>query len=903
MFFSKHRTAHSSAFFIALIYIIISVIWITVSDRIAGLFADTVSLYMILQTFKGWLFVIISGVLIYALVRHRMNIIFKSAAELKQTNRILEVLSYCNQILVHAEDEKKFLDDICEIIISNGGYHSVLVAFARPDDSHRLYPVRWKGIGEKEAEDILALPNKDSHQDNPLISVLTTGKLSIANNLTEKATESLFYKMIYGKGVRSMIVLPLVSDNSVFGAAAIFAAESDAFDDSEIHLIEELGGDLSYGIHSLRANSSRLAALRALGESEEKHRTLFETMAQGVVYQDANGEIHSANPAALNILGLNEEQIKRKTSYDKNWKAIHEDGTEFPGEEHPAIVALKTGKEVRNVIMGVYNPYKKMYRWLLINATPLFKQNSTTPYQVYTTFDDITDMKFLQREMDRLSGELNAIIDAAPLAIFDLDTGSNVRSLWNSAAERMFGWKREEVIGRRLPIVPESREQEFQSLHERLMSGESFTGIELHRIRKDGSPIDISSATAPLRNMQGDIIGIMVIASDITEHNKLKQQFLHAQKMEAVGRLAGGMAHDFNNLLTVILGNISMILMNFDENDSRFIMLDEINKTAQRATLLTRQLLTFSRKQVVEAQSINLNTVLKDMKNLLQRLIGEDIELSVKFSDDVGTISIDVGQLEQVITNLVVNSRDAMPKGGKITIETMLTELAETDDYGRYTGEKDDYAMIAVSDTGVGMDRETMEHIFEPFFTTKEQGKGTGLGLTTSYGIVKQNNGHIRIYSEPGHGTTVKVFLPLSEGGQEPVTRAVVEEGDVSGTETILVVEDEPSVRNVAVQILGQLGYTMIEASNGEEGLAMAKAYGLDRIDLLLTDMVMPKMGGKDLADTVHRLRPEVKTLFMSGYTGSAIVAEDIMRIGAYFLQKPFTSSILAKKVRDVLDS
>ncbi len=393
---------------------------------------------------------------------------------------------------------------------------------------------------------------------------------------------------------------------------------------------------------------------------------------------------------------------------------------------------------------------------------------------------------------------------------------------------------------------------------------------------------------------------IIYSCEDITEKENLRLQLLQSQKMEAIGRLAGGIAHDFNNLLTTILGMVDLLLMNFDESDPRTRDLLEVKKAARRASLLTKQLLAFSRRQVLQPTILDLNTVVREMSKMLRRLIGEDIELVTVLDENLGYVKVDQSQIEQVIMNLAVNARDAMPEGGKLTIETANVELDE--EYARrHVGVKPgSYVMLAITDTGFGMDEKTSSRIFEPFFTTKEKDKGTGLGLATVYGIVKQSGGNIWVYSEPGKGTTFKIYLPRVAETKRSSTAETAREDNLQGSETILVVEDDDMVRNLTCKILSGAGYRVLNGASGEEAVRIAQEHG-DEIDLVITDVVMPRMSGKELARKLKEIGLEAKTLYISGYTDNAIVKHGILEEGIEFIQKPFSLKTLLKKVRDVL--
>jgi signal transduction histidine kinase len=434
----------------------------------------------------------------------------------------------------------------------------------------------------------------------------------------------------------------------------------------------------------------------------------------------------------------------------------------------------------------------------------------------------------------------------------------------------------------------------------RKIAGEKVTAYEMEILAKDGHRVSVE-ANSKLVYQEGVPVGVQGIARDVTERKLLEEQLRQSQKMEAIGQLAGGVAHDFNNLLTAINGYSSLALQRLEDGHPIKSYLEEVKKAGDRAANLTRQLLAFGRKQILQPLALNLNSVVSDMNKMLRRLIGEDILLTAKLSSDIGKVMADPGQIEQVLLNLIVNARDAMPRGGNLTIETRNVELDE--EYGsKHVGVvPGKYVLLAVSDTGEGMSQEVQRRIFEPFFTTKEKGKGTGLGLSTVYGIIQQSGGNIWVYSESGKGTTFKVYLPRVVSETAESGEKTLELAPRGGTETVLLVEDEAVVRGLARRILEQAGYSVIEAAKGDEALQACEEHG-DEIDLLLTDVVMPEMSGKDLADRLRSQHPELRMLFMSGYTDEAIVHHGVLDSTVEFIQKPFTPSGLLKKVRDVLD-
>jgi PAS domain S-box-containing protein len=510
------------------------------------------------------------------------------------------------------------------------------------------------------------------------------------------------------------------------------------------------------------------------------------------------------------------------------------------------------------------------------------------------------ELKHSEEALREANQTLQSLVQTSPLAIIALDLDGNVKS-WNSAAERIFGWTEKEVIGLRIQIIPDDEWDGFYNSLDITRKAGTFTGFETTRMRKDGSLIDVSLSAAPLIDGRGAINGSVVVIADITERKHLEEQFRQAQKMEAVGRLAGGVAHDFNNLLTAIIGYSQLALGRLHREDPMRREIEEIERAGQRAAGLTNQLLAFSRKQVLQPQVLDLNAVVADIAKLLERLIGEDIVLAASLGPDIGFVKADRGQIEQIIMNLAVNSRDAMPDGGTLTIETFNVELDESYTAEHINARAGPHVVLAISDNGCGMDKETQSNIFEPFFTTKEQGKGTGLGLSTVYGIVNQSGGHIGLYSEPGKGTTFKVYLTrLEEAGEKREPR-VSQSESLQGSETVLLVEDEGSVRELARRILEMYGYVVLEAAGSDDTWRICEEHE-SRIHLMLTDVVMPGANGRELAQLVASLQPEMKVLFMSGYTDDAIVRYGVLGADAAFLQKPFTPATLARKVREVLD-
>ena len=509
---------------------------------------------------------------------------------------------------------------------------------------------------------------------------------------------------------------------------------------------------------------------------------------------------------------------------------------------------------------------------------------------------DITERKRHEYDLSRLA----AVVESSHDAIIGL-TSEGIVLTWNRGAERIFRYSADEAIGRSIEFLyPADHPVESPTLLERVQRGQAVEPLDAVRVRKDGTQVHISLTLSPIKDSDGRVVGVSSVARDVTHGKNLEAMLRQAQKMEAVGRLAGGVAHDFNNLLGVILGYTGLLLDPMSSDDPQRKSIEEIQKAGVRAALLTRQLLAFSRKQVLQPKVLDLNTVVADTEKLLQRLIGEDIELVVILKPALGRIEADAGQLEQIIMNLAVNARDAMPPGGRITIETSNVELDEEYAAQHPATHSGPHVMLSVTDTGCGMDAKTKAHMFEPFFTTKEFGKGTGLGLSTVYGIVKQSGGSIWVYSEVGIGTTFKIYLPCVDPVLE-IAPLNDKSGKVArGSETILIVEDEKALLDVTRRSLEAAGYVVLAADSLTEAIRISGSHP-GPIHLMVTDVVMPGMSGAELASRLSAPRPEMKVLFVSGYTDDTIVRHGVLEPGLAFLQKPFSPRTLARKVSEIL--
>ncbi|OQX18836.1 MAG: hypothetical protein BWK76_06445 [Desulfobulbaceae bacterium A2] len=599
--------------------------------------------------------------------------------------------------------------------------------------------------------------------------------------------------------------------------------------------------------------TDRRRAEEELRASEARYRSMVNALSEGLLVFDPQGRIQSCNPAAERLLGMPMELMQHKSLSD--WQPVREDGSPYPQTELPVARTLEDGRPRRDMVLGDIGPDGRL-NWFLLNCEPVFEGQDNSLSSVVVSITDITRRFLAEQESRRLF----MAVEQSPDTVLITDPRGNIQYV-NPAFEATCGYSRQEA------------------------------------------------SISPVRNPQGQIVNYVAVKRDISEElrlhaeqENLQRQLHHAQRLESVGRLAGGVAHDFNNKLGVILGRAELALMSELPDEALRQSLEEIRSAAMQSAELTRQLLAFARRQTILPRPLDLNDVITGLLKMLRRLIGEDIALDWIPGAELYPVLLDPTQVDQILANLAVNARDAIQGVGKLTIETANVRVDADYCARRPEAVPGDYVMISVSDTGSGMDQELQHKIFEPFFTTKEVGEGTGLGLATVYGIVKQNKGFVYLYSEPGQGSTFKIYLPRHTGTAQEADVAAEPLAIIGGTETILLVEDEGGIRNLAQSMLELLGYTVLCAENPSAALALADAHPGD-IDLLLSDVVMPEMNGRELAERIRVRRPGIRCLFMSGYTADVIAHRGVLEQGTHFLPKPFSLDALAGKVREVLDS
>src|SRR5437868_4090330 len=664
----------------------------------------------------------------------------------------------------------------------------------------------------------------------------------------------------------------------------------------------------------LRASPARavgMSSLSAKALTEVLLSNIFlETIPDALVAVDSSGVIVQVNSQTEQLFNYHRDEL---IGYAIE-KLVPE---RFRGAHHQHRGDFAGAPKTRRMGAGLYLYGKRRDGSefpVEISLSPVMTEDGLL---VLSYIRDISDRKKIEHDLRRANEELDqrttqeigeyrsrlaSIIDSSEDAILSKDL-NGIITAWNKGAEKIYGYTKEEVLGKPISIVvPRDQPDEVEVILARIRRGEHIEHYESTRISKDGKHLNVSISIAPLRDASGTIIGASVIARDITAQKRAEDHLRQAQKMEAIGRLAGGVAHDFNNILGIITACTEFLRDRVDGDPGPSHYVDNIRKAAERGATLTRQLSAFSRKQTIQPTILDLNERLREVSKLLRPLMGDDVEIVILPRSTSALVEADPGQLDQVVINLAVNARDAMPKGGKLILETGEAVLDETFANQHQPMKPGSYIMLAVSDTGSGMDEATSSRIFEPFFTTKEIGKGTGLGLATVYGIVKQSGGQIWVYSEVGRGTTFRIYLPRADHkiGVEARPEAETVVPRRQGT-TILLVEDDELMRQLTLQSLEEHGYTVLEARDGKAALEALQSHP-GRIDLLLTDVVMRGISGPELVMRLRKSLPTLKVVYMSGYTGELIGEQDLVTGDVTLLEKPFTRTTLLSTINTALE-
>ncbi len=816
--------------------------------------------------------------------------------KLKHLNNVLRAIRNINQLIVNEKDQDRLLQGACDSLVETRGYiHSWIVLV---DGQRQVTKTTGASLDPRmdrivhspsPAETMLCL---DRALDQP-------GVVQIENRDTVCKDCPLSGRF----GDRLGMVTSLTHDGKTYGVLGVSLIREAIEVEEEENLFLELAGDIAFAMHNMDIEEDRRRVTVALRESEEQFRQIFDESLTGIfIHQD--GKLVYVNPGLARMLGYDpgrpEEYLgKPFLGY------IHPDEREFvtsnvtrrmKGEAVPDQYSTRL-VDVHGTTVWV----EVMVKLINIGGQPAFMGNIL----------DITRRKAAEGALLDERNRAQTYLDIADVMLIALDSEARVTMI-NRKGREVLGYPEKEILGKVWfdHFLPERLRSEVMAVSARLLAGDTEEG-RYHEnlvLTRDGTERMVAWQNSDIRDESGTVVGHLSSGEDITERKlaesekeKLEDQLRQAMKMEAIGRLAGGIAHDFNNILTGIIGYAELIQSKISPHDPILRDLAEIQQAGERAAALTRQLLASSRKQIITPKVIDLNKTIDRANRMIGRIIGEDIELNFVPLDQLWPVRMDPAQVDQILINLATNARDAMPSGGKLTIETSNITLGDSSH--RTLDEEippGDYTMIAISDNGTGMDAGTQGKIFEPFFSTKEKDRGTGLGLATVYGIVKQSEGYISVYSEIDNGTTFKIYFPREEGEAE----AVLEPSAAAhprGSETILLVEDEDMVRALAVRILEKQGYRVLTAADGDTARKLCRnVQGM--VDLLLTDVIMPRMNGRDLFNTLKEMQPNLKVLFMSGYTDDVVARHGILEVGTNFLPKPFTIREIARAVRRALD-
>lgn len=827
-------------------------------------------------------------------VRHRQDM-----EDLRKSNRMYKLLSGCNQFLLRASNEWNFLHGICRTLVAVGEYQSAWVGFSEGGADEILRPVASAGFEAGYLESLNITWADSEPGRGPIGTAIRTGRTCIVNESPHDSNEAAWREEAVRRDYGSMIALPLSINGQPLGALNIYAKKPDAFDAGEVKLLEELAADLAYGIASYRARVHLAQTVNDLREAEQSLRTsqqmlqmVFNSIPVSVFWKDREAIYLGCNQHFAEDVNLNSPQdIIGKTDFDLSWSQRAEFRRADDRQVMDSGVSNIQCEEALTAPDGAVH-------WLSASKVP-FRDADGNIVGVLGCYEDITEKKKCSEEITKLASLVEQSADFIVLAtpegkltylnlagrmLMGIDSSIEVRET------RIFDYIMEEDLGRfKNKVLPE------------LLEKSHWQG-EFHlKHLKTGRPIvcDLTAFQITQPGMTDRPIALAMIGRDITNRKSLETQLRQAQKMEAIGQLAGGIAHDFNNLLQPILGYTELLLRKFSAEHQCVNDLEHIKIATERAADLNRQLLAFSRQQVLEYRDIDLNQLVGNFLKIIQRIIPEDIVVEFLPGDSPETVHADSGQIEQVLMNLCINARDAMPDGGRLTIETKNALVDDIDLATRPWMQKGSYVLLRVADTGCGMDETTQSHIYEPFFTTKEAGKGTGLGLAMAYGIVKQHNGYIYVTSRPSEGSVFWIYLPSIERKPE-ATRMETEFSAPGGTETILVAEDAELVRELAVRILEQAGYTVLTAKDGEEAVQVFE-FNAERIAIVMLDLIMPQIGGTEAYRRIRSLKPEIPIIFATGY--KSMDDELVLGGNEKLLHKPYSPDALLCQIRAMLNA
>lgn len=817
-----------------------------------------------------------------------------SRVRIEHLNQVLRAVREVNQLIVRERDRDRLIQEGCHLLVANRGYSSAMIVLT--DDQDR--PLSWaiEGITAAAQGLLTNLLNQGSlppccQQDDAQKGVLV---------VKDKEAICRDCPVVQYCAENQSLCAPLIQEGKTFGYLTAAAENWLAVDEEEQSLFTEMAGDFAYALSVIKNEEVRRRGEAALRESEAQFRAAFDSAPEGMALVDDQRRFLRVNRRLCEILGYSQDELIGESFNKYTHPNDRQSGRDRWRE-------LLNGDVSTNQAEKRYVSKNGDIVWIVVSNAAIRDEHGNVQY-ILSHIYDITERKKAGEALRMSEEKFSKAFNHSPLwvVITTLEEGRYLEA--NETFLQETGYNRDEVIGRTsvdLDVRVSSRERE--ALVRQLREKGFVRNLEVKRRVRSGEIRDML-LSAEMLPMPGEE-AMVVVLTDVTDLRKAEQekehlesQLLQAQKLESVGRLAGGVAHDFNNMLNVINGYAEIALEKTLPDDSRNKDLQEILKAGQRSAEITRQLLAFARRQTVNPQVLNFNETVESMLRMLRRLIGEDIDLLWRPESGLWSVNMDPAQIDQILANLCVNARDAIEGVGKVTIETSNISFDEAycaDHSGFIPGE---YVMLAVSDDGHGMEKETLENLFEPFFTTKGVGEGTGLGLSTVYGIVKQNNGFINVYSEPGEGATFRIYFPRHFGQDKKNHVTSSTEVPSASGETVLVVEDETSIRRLTKTMLERMGYTVLAAASPVKAIDLVKEQE-EPVQLLITDVVMPEMNGRDLAEKLQDIYPSLKVLFMSGYTANVIAHRGVLDEGVHFIQKPFSMKDLAVKVREALNS
>jgi PAS domain S-box-containing protein len=813
-------------------------------------------------------------------------------------NRLYSMLSHLDQAIVRSGGQDQLFREACRVAVEDGGFRMAWIGLLNPE-TRVVEPVARYGFEEGYLDGLKITVAEEAEGAGPTGRALREGRHFVCNDIAGDTTMLPWKDAAVERGYRSSAAFPIRTEGKPTGAFSLYAADSGLFDDETLALLQEIADDLGFALENmhrdeLRRNAeyerARLSAseqaARAQAKAEARFRELLEAAPDAILEIDRSGRIILLNPAAERLFGYSRDELLGETLETLVPEPLRERHVARRTEymQRPVSRAVTQGRELcARRKDGAEIPVE-------ISLSPVRSESGDL---VTCIVRDITHRKRAEEAQRESAQRIASILESITDGFLALDREWRFTYL-NHRAEQLLERQSAELIGtsiwEQLPDLP----------------GSVFHA-ECLRAVAEGVPVEFSTACAGGKlwvdvHAYPSESGLSVYLQDITERKQLEERFRQSQKLEALGRLAGGVAHDFNNLLTIIGGYSQMVLDALPNRSPLHKDLEAVAEAANRASALTRQLLAFSRHQMVEPKILDLNRLVEKTNRMLRRVIGEDIDLCLALTPGLGRVRADPSQLEQVLLNLALNARDAMPQGGKLSIETSEVVLE-----GHFSLAPPEllpgaYLVLSIADTGTGMDASVRSRIFEPFFTTKTKGRGTGLGLAATYGIIKQSGGDILVDTELGKGTTFQIYLPRVDRAVKTSRGAAPgKRSPRRGTETILLVEDEATVRKLVREMLAALGYKVIEASSGTEALRAWEA-ARGAVQLLVTDIIMPQMSGPQLARELTLAQPGLRVLFVSGYTSETIARHGVDISDASLLAKPFTREALGAKVRELLD-